>query len=100
MFKFQQPLLISSDTVLLDAPQPQTSSKPTFYMPYIGQRQSLLLALQRRNLIGSLTPCEVSIVYLPGEFEPFPRALCSFITIQVVVMGYGDLLISWTCKPW
>ena len=27
---------------------------------------------RRRDLIGSLTPREVSIVHLLGEFEPFP----------------------------
>ena len=31
--------------------------------------------MQRRTPIGSLSPCGSPIVYLPGEFEPFPRAL-------------------------
>ena len=26
----------------------------------------------RRQPIGTLSPCELSIVYLLGEFEPFP----------------------------
>jgi hypothetical protein len=42
---FQQPPMISSDTVFLDAPQPQICDDSTIYQPHIGERQSLLLTL-------------------------------------------------------
>lgn len=44
--------MISSDTVFLDAPQPQTFRKPTIYMPHIGKRQSLLLNLKVLKHMG------------------------------------------------
>ena len=98
VLKIQQPLLISSDTVFLDAPQHQIFDDPTFYMPYIGQRQSLLLALVLLTFNLSTEQVRPSImidlVYMvdkvgvgptsPGGFMPaFHNATCPYDPVRL-----------------
>ena len=66
--------MISSDTVFLDAPQPQTFREPNIYMPPIGKRQSLLLfRMAERPGIEPGLPLQVGeISNLLGYHYPTP----------------------------